>query len=69
MTGIPGTKWLMERRYGYGGACRKPLLPFEDSDGEELLVHKHVVDIEKVEKELEKLASATTEKFASSSPK
>jgi L-threo-3-deoxy-hexylosonate aldolase len=55
VTGIPGTKWLMERRYGYGGFCRTPLMPFEDSDGEKLLIHKHVVDIEKVEVELAKL--------------
>jgi len=52
LTGIPGTKWLMERRYGYGGLCRLPLMPFEDSDGEKLLAHNYVMDIEKVETEL-----------------
>jgi len=62
VTGISGTKWLMEKRYGYGGVCRLPLMPFEDSEGEKLLKHKHVVDIEKVEKELEKSSSAGAKK-------
>lgn len=54
VTGIPGTKWLLQKRYGYGGVCRGPLQPFADDDGEKLWKHKHVVDIEAVERELEK---------------
>jgi len=64
VTGIPGTKWLLEKRFGYGGVCRTPLMPFEDSEGAKLLAHKHVVDIEAVEKELEKQAVATKKSTA-----
>ncbi|KAL8292536.1 hypothetical protein RQP46_001148 [Phenoliferia psychrophenolica] len=30
--GISGTKYAIERAFGYGGAPRRPILPFNDSD-------------------------------------
>ncbi|KAG8855918.1 hypothetical protein FRB91_001539 [Serendipita sp. 411] len=53
VTGIAGTKWMMEKRYGYGGVCRRPLSPLSNQAGETLLVHRHVTDIERLEKEIE----------------
>lgn len=54
VSGIAGTKWLLERKHGYGGVCRRPLGPLPASVGEVLAKHKHVVDISQVESELEK---------------
>jgi len=62
LAGIPGTKWLMERRFGYGGVCRLPLRPLEDATGEVLKSHPHITAIEEMEKSLERennVASAT----------
>ncbi|KAG8808184.1 hypothetical protein FRC17_004063 [Serendipita sp. 399] len=53
VSGIAGTKWLMEKRYGYGGVCRRPLSPLSNSAGETLLAHRHAIDIERLEKEIE----------------
>jgi hypothetical protein len=54
VAGIAGTKWLVERRFGYRGVCRLPLRPLDDSIGEVLQVHPHVVAIEEMEKILER---------------
>jgi hypothetical protein len=61
VTGIAGTKWLMARRVGYGGVCRKPLGVMADADGEKLRKHAHVVDIEEMEALLEAEAKGTVE--------
>ncbi len=54
VTGIAGTKWMMQRRFGYGGVTRLPLRPLDDSVGETLKAHPHCVAIEEMEKSLEK---------------
>lgn len=54
VTGIAGTKWMMQRRFGYGGVTRLPLRPLDDSVGETLRAHAHCVAIEEMEKSLEK---------------
>lgn len=51
--GIAGAKWLMEGKFGYGGVCRLPIRPLDDSVGEALKVHPHVVAIEEMERSLE----------------
>ena len=58
VTGIAGTKWLLERKHGYGGVCRRPLGPLATGVGEVLAKHKHVVDISQVESELEKASKS-----------
>ena len=51
-TGIPGTKFLMEKIYGYGGRCRKPL-PVTDADtAAALWAHPHVQELVQLEREL-----------------
>jgi hypothetical protein len=50
VAGIAGTKWLMDRRFGYGGVCRLPLRPFDHSAGEALTAHPHIMAIESMEK-------------------
>ncbi|PVF98792.1 aldolase [Serendipita vermifera] len=59
VTGIAGTKWILTRRLGYGGVCRKPLSAMVDADGEKLRRHPHVVDIEEMEALLEAEAKGT----------
>ncbi|KAH8093905.1 dihydrodipicolinate synthetase [Cristinia sonorae] len=49
---IAGTKALLEKLYGYGGAPRKPLLPTEPEKFEALWAHPHVQDLVKLEREL-----------------
>ncbi|KAH7105049.1 dihydrodipicolinate synthetase [Auriculariales sp. MPI-PUGE-AT-0066] len=52
LTGIPGTKFLLEKTQGYGGAPRRPLLPLEKSDEEALWSHPDVVTLLKTEADL-----------------
>ncbi|KIJ41198.1 hypothetical protein M422DRAFT_209315 [Sphaerobolus stellatus SS14] len=54
LTGIGGTKYLLKRFYGYGGAPRRPLLPFEEENGEKLWNHPHVVALLEEERKLTK---------------
>lgn len=49
---IAGTKFLLEKLYGYGGAPRRPLLPTEPEVAEALWAHPHVQDLVKLEREL-----------------
>jgi 4-hydroxy-2-oxoglutarate aldolase len=49
---IAGTKFLLEKLYGYGGLPRKPLGPIEPSVAEALWAHPHVQDLVKLEREL-----------------
>ena len=51
-SGVSGTKWLVEKLYGYGGSPRKPLPPFDLEDGESLWEHPHVKEIVALEREL-----------------
>ncbi|KAF9265471.1 dihydrodipicolinate synthetase [Marasmius fiardii PR-910] len=49
---ISGTKYLLEKLYGYGGAPRRPLPPIESSVGQALWEHAHTQDLVKLEREL-----------------
>ena len=51
-TGIPGTKFLMQKLYCYGGVCRKPLPVIEPEAADALWAHPHVQDLIKAEREL-----------------
>ena len=51
-TGIPGTKFLMEKLYGYGGLCRKPLPAIESAPSEALWEHPHTQELVRLEREL-----------------
>lgn len=49
---IAGTKYLLEKLYGYGGAPRKPLPPIDISAGQALWEHQHTQDLVRLEREL-----------------
>ncbi|KAK7054784.1 hypothetical protein VNI00_003247 [Paramarasmius palmivorus] len=49
---IAGTKYLLEKLYGYGGAPRRPLPPIEPSAGQALWEHPHTQDLVKLEREI-----------------
>ena len=49
---IAGTKYLLEKLYGYGGAPRRPLPPMEKGAGEALWEHPHTQDLVRIEREL-----------------
>jgi L-threo-3-deoxy-hexylosonate aldolase len=49
---ISGTKYLLQKLYGYGGLPRKPLPPIAATDAEALWVHPHVQELVQLEKEL-----------------
>lgn len=50
VTGIAGTKYLLQHTRGYGGAPRRPLLPIPEHAGEKLLKHPHVIALLQAEK-------------------
>ncbi|KAH7922092.1 aldolase [Leucogyrophana mollusca] len=49
---ISGTKYLLEKMYGYGGLPRKPLPPIEPAAAEALWEHSHTRDLVRLEREL-----------------
>jgi 4-hydroxy-2-oxoglutarate aldolase len=49
---ISGTKFLIEKLYGYGGLPRKPLPPIDPEDAKRLWEHPHVQELVKTEREL-----------------
>ncbi|PPR03624.1 hypothetical protein CVT24_007740 [Panaeolus cyanescens] len=49
---ISGTKYLMERLYGYGGLPRKPLPPIEPAAAQSLWDHPHTQALVQLEREL-----------------
>jgi L-threo-3-deoxy-hexylosonate aldolase len=49
---IAGTKYLLEKLYGYGGNPRKPLSPIDVSAGEALWDHPHTQALVQLEREL-----------------
>ena len=51
-SGISGTKYLIEKLYGYGGLTRRPLPPIEPEAAAALWEHPHTQDIVRVEREL-----------------
>lgn len=51
-TSIAGTKFLLEKMYGYGGVPRKPLVPLESSAAQALWEHPHTQDIVRLEREI-----------------
>lgn len=50
--GISGTKYLLQKFYGYGGDCRKPLPPIDAAVGDALWEHPHTQAIISIEREL-----------------
>jgi len=50
--GIPGTKGILEKLYGYGGDCRRPLPPVEPATFGALWGHPHVQALVELEKSL-----------------
>ncbi|TFK55120.1 dihydrodipicolinate synthetase [Heliocybe sulcata] len=48
---IAGTKYLLEKLYGYGGVPRKPLLGMLEEKKEEIWAHPHTQDLVKLERE------------------
>lgn len=50
-TGIAGTKYLLQKLYGYGGVPRKPLPPTSSEDGERLWEHPDTVALVEVERQ------------------
>ena len=51
-TGIAGTKFLLEKLYGYGGNCRRPLPPIEAAVATALWEHPHTQELVRIEREL-----------------
>jgi len=49
---IAGTKYLVEKAYGYGGVPRKPLLPLSEEVKNELWTHPHVQEVLQLEREI-----------------
>ncbi|KIY72208.1 aldolase [Cylindrobasidium torrendii FP15055 ss-10] len=49
---IAGTKYLLEKTYGYGGVPRKPLAPLEDAAAQALLEHPHTKEVIALEREI-----------------
>ncbi|KAI0374877.1 dihydrodipicolinate synthetase [Pilatotrama ljubarskyi] len=49
---IAGTKFLLEKLYGYGGKPRKPLPPIEADAAAALWEHPHTVELVRLEREL-----------------
>lgn len=49
---ISGTKYLLEKMYGYGGTTRKPLPPIDPAAGEVLWAHPHTRAGVQLEREL-----------------
>lgn len=50
--GIAGTKFLLEKMYGYGGNPRRPLVPTEAAAGAALWEHPHTQELVQIEREL-----------------
>ncbi|KAI8998647.1 dihydrodipicolinate synthetase [Trametes punicea] len=51
-TSIAGTKFLLEKLYGYGGNPRRPLPPIEADAAAALWEHPHTVELVRLEREL-----------------
>ncbi|KAI0664815.1 dihydrodipicolinate synthetase [Cubamyces menziesii] len=51
-TSIAGTKFLLEKLYGYGGNPRKPLPPIEADAATAIWEHPHTVELVRLEREL-----------------
>lgn len=51
-TSIAGTKFLLEKLYGYGGLPRKPLPPIAPDAAQAFWEHPHVQELVAVEREL-----------------
>ena len=49
---IAGTKYLLQKLYGYGGLPRKPLPPIEPGDALALWMHPHTQTLIKLEQEI-----------------
>lgn len=49
---IAGTKYLLQKMYGYGGTTRKPLPPTDPVAGETLWAHPHTRAAVQLEREV-----------------
>jgi 4-hydroxy-2-oxoglutarate aldolase len=49
---ISGTKYLLEKLYGYGGLPRKPLPPIEADTAQKLWEHPHTQELVQTERSL-----------------
>ncbi|KAF9246329.1 hypothetical protein BU15DRAFT_85127 [Melanogaster broomeanus] len=49
---IAGTKFLLEKLYGYGGSPRRPLPPIDPAAAEALWEHSHTRDLVRLEQEV-----------------
>lgn len=50
--GLVGAKGILEKLYGYGGHCRRPLLPIEPAALQALWEHPHLQALIELEKSL-----------------
>ncbi|KAJ1309811.1 hypothetical protein OPQ81_006576 [Rhizoctonia solani] len=64
VTGIAGTKDLLERAFGYGGAPRLPLIRATKEAGAKLWDHPHVVALREKEAELAAVTTKTNPKVS-----
>jgi L-threo-3-deoxy-hexylosonate aldolase len=53
---ISGTKYLLQKLYGYGGHPRRPLPPIEPTAAEALWEHSHTQDLVHLEREFSGIA-------------
>ncbi|EJD54313.1 aldolase [Auricularia subglabra TFB-10046 SS5] len=53
LTGVPGTKFLLQKITGYGGLPRRPVLPMDPKDEDALWNHPDVVALVQLEADLE----------------
>ncbi|KAG5653823.1 hypothetical protein H0H81_010096 [Sphagnurus paluster] len=51
-TSISGTKFLLEKMYGYGGLPRKPLPPIDSTAADAIWAHPHTQELVKLEHQL-----------------
>ncbi|KAF5380924.1 hypothetical protein D9615_004018 [Tricholomella constricta] len=51
-TSISGTKYLLEKMYGYGGVPRKPLPPIDAAAAEAIWAHPHTQELTNLERQL-----------------
>jgi 4-hydroxy-2-oxoglutarate aldolase len=51
-SGVSGTKYILQRLYGYGGKPRSPLPPISSDAAEALWDHPHIKELVALEKQL-----------------
>lgn len=51
-SGVAGAKGILEKLYGYGGVCRRPLPPITPTTLKDLWEHPHLQALVKLERSL-----------------